>query len=171
MSSADFDLGALHEAIDAQRQARRLTWTAAVREINAIFGGLPSRPISRSTVMNLKTARVGEGDGILQMLRWLDRTPESFVPGAAFDPEAAKLPNLPSNRILRFDTKEIHAALDAQRVSRGLTWLQVASEIGGMGASSLMHLENGGRTGFPHVMRIVQWLGQPATQFTRASLT
>jgi len=48
MSSADFDLGALHEAIDAQRQARGLTWTAAVREINAISGGLPSRPISRS---------------------------------------------------------------------------------------------------------------------------
>jgi hypothetical protein len=170
MSSADFDLGALYEAIDAQRQARGLTWTAAVREINAIFGGLPSRPISRSTVMNLKTARVGEGDGILQMLRWLDRAPESFVPGAVAHSDAMKLPDLPPDRILRFDTKKLHAALDAQRVSRGLTWAQVASEIGGMGASSLTHLENGGRTGFPQVMRIVRWLGHPAARFTRASL-
>jgi ribosomal protein L24E len=170
MSSADFDLAALYDAIDAQRQARGLTWTAAVREINAVFDLVPSRPISRSTVVKLKTGRVGEGDGILQMLRWLHRTPESFVSGAAPDAPDTRLPDIPPNRVLRFDTRKLHAALDAARASRGLTWTQVADEIGGMTASTLTHLKAGARTGFPHVMRIVRWLGQPAAAFMRVTL-
>ena len=140
------------------------------REINAQFGELPSKQISASTVTGMPTKTVVEGDGVLQMLLWLGRTPESFVPGHAPSSEvAAKLPRVGRDRILRFDTKAIHAALDAKRSERGITWQQVAREIGGVAPAGLTGLAKGGRTGFPHVMRIVAWLDRPAAAFTRAS--
>src|SRR6185295_3414637 len=76
----DFDLAALHHALDAQRQARGITWEKLVREINRNRAS-GVHPIARSTVAGLPTKAVAEGDGILQMLRWLNRSPESFVPG------------------------------------------------------------------------------------------
>jgi hypothetical protein len=78
---ADFSLAGLYAAIDRQRQARGLTWQQAVLEINMVFGRISSRPISRSTVTGLGTKAVAEGDGVLAMLKWLNRTPESFLPG------------------------------------------------------------------------------------------
>jgi len=57
--------------------------------------------------------------------------------------------------------------LDAQRTARGLTWPQVADEIGGVAPGGLTRLANGGRVGFPEVMRIFRWLGRPAASFTR----
>jgi hypothetical protein len=80
----------------------------------------------------------------------------------------AGLPAIPAKQILRFDTKRLHGALDAQRIARKMTWAQVAKDVG-LGVSSLTYLSKGGRTGFPHVMRIVRWLGRPAAQFMRES--
>jgi len=115
-----------------------------------------------------RTRAVAEGDGVLQMLRWLNRTPESFVPGGPASGRDGRLPEVPPHHTLRFDTKKIHAALDAQRVERRLTWAQVAHEVG-IGASSLTHLSQGGRAAFPQVMRIVRWLAKPAAHFMRTS--
>jgi hypothetical protein len=103
------------------------------------------------------------------MLLWLNRSPESFVPGdKSFDETTTRLPEIPSHQTLRFDTKKLHAAMNAQRAERRMTWAQVAGEIG-LGVSTLTHLGNGGRTGFPGVMRILRWLDQPAAAFTRVS--
>jgi hypothetical protein len=49
-----------------------------------------------------------------------------------------------------------------------MTWPEVSREVG-LSAPSLTYLARGGRTGFPHVMRIVRWLGLPAAYFTRFS--
>jgi hypothetical protein len=165
----DFNLAALYEALDTQRQVRGLTWQQALHEINVRSDRWPSgRPIARSTVAGLRTNAVAEGDGVLQMLRWLNRTPESFVPGCeALDDH--HLPDVPLDQILRFDTKTLHAALNAQRLARGLTWQQVASEIGGLSATSLTYLKKGGRTAFPFVTRLAEWLGKPVAHFTHAS--
>jgi hypothetical protein len=162
----DFDVEALYAALDAQSQARGLSWQQAVREINALFERTPARPISASTVTGMRGKAVIEGDGVLQMLRWLSRTPESFVPGSW---EAAALPDVPSDRILRFDARKMYSELDSRRAERGLTWKQVAEEIGGFSASMLTRLSQGGRVGFSHVMRITRWLGRPAAAFTRIS--
>jgi len=125
--------------------------------------------LSPSTVTGTRTRTVAEGDGVLQMLCWLNRTPESFMPGHPHSEVAdARLPQVPPHHVLRFDTKKLHAALDAQRIERKMTWAQVAKEVG-LGVSSLTHLSSGGRTAFPQVMRIVRWLARPAAQFTRAS--
>jgi hypothetical protein len=77
------------------------------------------------------------------------------------------LPHVESDRILRFDAVAIYKALDAQRATRGLSWPQVAREIGGIAPGSLTRLANGGRVGFPEVMRIFRWLGRSAASFTR----
>jgi hypothetical protein len=153
----DFDIAALYAALDALRRARHLSWQQAAREI----GGSISPP----TVRGMRGRRVVEGDGVLQMLRWLGRTPESFVPG--HDGPNTPLPEVPPGRILRFDTVAIYSALDAQRGARGLAWSEVAREIGGCGAASLTRLSKGGRTGFPDVMRVARWLGRPVAAFTR----
>ncbi|MFY9826944.1 MAG: helix-turn-helix transcriptional regulator [Thermoanaerobaculia bacterium] len=168
--SADFDIGALYAALDAQRLARGLSWQQVVREINARSEHAPARSISVSTVTGMRSRAVIEGDGVLQMLLWLHRAPESFVPGY---PDAAAetlaLPYVGPGQILRFDLGKLYSALDAQRIERGMTWKQVASEIGGFSAASLTRLSQGRRTGFPHVMRIARWLGRPVASFTRVS--
>ena len=167
--SADFDIEALYAALDAQRQARGISWQQVVREMNALSERVPARPtISASTLTGMRNRAVIEGDGVLQMLRWLDRTPESFVPGHPVAAEAAKLPDVGPYQILRFDTGRLYAALDAQRRDRGMTWNEVASEIGGFSAAGLTRLSKGGRTGFPHVMRMTRWLRLPAACFMRA---
>lgn len=166
---ADFNLRALYDAIEAERQQRGLSWAQTMRAISRFVGRVPgTRAVSRSTVEGLRTRAVAEADGVLQMLRWLQRTPESFVPGSqAF--WAHVLPRIPDDQILRMDTKRLHAALNAQREARSLTWPQVARDIGGVSAAQLTHLAEGGRTTFPLVMRITGWLNQPVAAFTLGS--
>ena len=106
---------------------------------------------------------------MLAMLRWLERTPESFVPGSALaDAEFARLPDV-RPLILRMDTKALHAALNAARIERGLTWQQLSRAIPGSTVSTLTGLAVNERTGFPNVMRVTAWLGQPLAAFTRAT--
>jgi hypothetical protein len=63
------------------------------------------------------------------MLLWLDRTPESFVPGHA-DASGARfrLPRISPNEILQFDAPALSAALNARHQARGLTWSAAARE-------------------------------------------
>lgn len=161
----DFDTDALYEALDAERRARGLSWAQTARAISDQFGDAPSRPISPSTLTGLRTRAVLEGDGVLQVLRWLGRSPEDFVPSRR---ATAPLPEVGRHRILRFDTPAIHAALDARRRERGVTWPEVATGIGGLTAASLRRLAQGGRIGFPHIVRIAAWLDRPIASFTRA---
>jgi hypothetical protein len=166
--SVDFDVDALYAALDERRRARGLSWQGVAREVSRPFDTTPSRPIAASTLTGMRTRRAIEGDGVPQQLRWLNRTPESFVPGGAGAAAAdCALPHVAPNKILRFDTRAIYAALDAQRRDRGLTWKQVAIDIGGFQPAALTRLANGGRTGFPDVMRIARWLGRPVASLTR----
>lgn len=166
MDSRDFSIRALYDALDEQRRARGLTWTAVTEQVNR--GPRGPRSIAPSTLTRLKDGRVAEGDGVLQMLRWLGRSPESFLPDHP-DANAARfqLPTVPDGKVLRWDTKALFSALDARRKELGLTWTALATEIGGFTPAMLTHLARGPRIGFPGVMRIVRWLGQPAAVFMR----
>lgn len=163
---AEFSLQSLYLALDAQRQQRGLTWSQAVRQINGPprFGA--GRPMSVSTVKGIGTRRAAEGDGVLQMLRWLRRSPESFVTGR--EDEAAQLPEVPPGKVLRFDTAKLYAAVDARRSTENLTWAEAARQMR-LSAAMLTHLAHGGRTGFPHILNITAWLDRPAAHFTRFS--
>jgi len=104
------------------------------------------------------------------MLRWLDRAPEGFCGGIESGEQlSAQGPALTPGQVLRFDGQAIYAALESQRAARRMTWQQVAHAIGGVSAASLRRLETGGRVAFPAVMRVVRWLGRPASKFMRAA--
>ena len=162
---ADFDIAALYDALDAQRQARGLTWTQTARALSPTSRDPAVPSISASTLTGMRNRGAVEGDGVLQMLRWLGRAPESFMPGAT---ATASLPPSRPDQILRFDTTAIYAALEKRRVERGLTWKQVADQLQGFSVASLKRLSEGGRTAFPHVARIALWLDVPVASFTRA---
>ncbi len=78
-----------------------------------------------------------------------------------------RLPEPGPSRILRFDTRAMHAALDTERMKRGMTWKQVAEELPGFTVAMLTNLATGPLIGFPRVMMIPQWLGRPAASFVR----
>ena len=168
MGAAEFSLTALYAALDAQRSARGLSWAQAVREINIPFAHGPSRPIAASTITSTRTKARAEGDGVLQMIRWLDRAPESFIPEfVPTEAPAFRLPPAGPSQVIRFDTRTLYVALNARRTTRGMTWEQVSREIRGSTVSTLRHLARGGRTGFPDVVRMTRWLEQPLATFTR----
>jgi hypothetical protein len=155
----------LAAALDAAREARGLSWVALLKEINLPFEGTPSIPISLSTIRGMTRKRSVTSGVVLQILRWLERAPESFLSGDGAAGEA--LPEPGAGRILRFDTSALHAALDAERRRRGLTWKQAAAELPGFSDSMLTNLATGPLIGFPRVMLLTQWVGQPAVRFVR----
>jgi transcriptional regulator with XRE-family HTH domain len=64
-----FDAKALYAALDAQRQARRLTWAQVGAEIG----------ISAATITRTRSGGRLEVDGMLAMVRWLGVPVETFV--------------------------------------------------------------------------------------------
>jgi len=152
----DFDLAALYAALDARRTALGLSWA----DVGAALG------VSAGTLRGLGTRRRAEGDGVLRAVAWLGRSPESFVPGRTAGEGEAPLP-VAAARVLRFDARALYAALQAERVARGLTWRAVAAASGVQSAGGLTRLRAGGRVMFPEVMRLLAWLGAPAARFVR----
>jgi hypothetical protein len=164
----DFDMNAFHAALDAERSARHLSWTELTAEINEPFRGTSSLPISLTTIKNMRAKRSVTSAVVLQILRWLGRTPESFLSGRDLAPtDGEMLASTGPSRILRFDTRAMHAALNAERLKRGMTWRQVAEELPGFTESMLTNLVTGPLIGFPRVMMITQWLSLPAASFVR----
>jgi hypothetical protein len=164
----EFDMNALSAALDAERSARNLSWVELTVEINEPFRGTPSIPISVTTIRNMRAKRSVTSAVVLQILRWLGRTPESFLAGQKLPSKANEmLPAAGPSRILRFDTRAIYAALNAERVKREMTWRQVANELPGFTESMLTNLATGPLIGFPRVMMLTQWLSRPAVSFVR----
>lgn len=163
-----FDMRELHAALDTARRARGLTWVALVAEINRPFEGTTSIPISMTTIRGMLNKRSVTSAVVLQVLRWLGRTPESFLLGNDTLQTGKPLPDPGPSRILRFDTRAMHVALNTERLRRGMTWKQVAAELPGFTENMLTNLASGPLIGFPRVMMIPQWLGRPAADFVRA---
>ena len=70
--------------------------------------------------------------------------------------------------MVRFDAKALHAALDAQRAARGLTWTQVAAATG-VSAGTIARTRAGGRLEVDGMLAMVRWLGVPIETFVRES--
>ena len=160
---------AFHRELDAQRRARGLSWIQLAAEINRPFESTPSIPINPATLRDVLKKRSVTSTVVLQVLRWLGRTPESFLSGPTrYASSDERLPEAGLDRILRFDTRAIYDALQQERLRRDLTWQQVADEMPGFTASMLTNLASGSLIGFPRVMTLTQWLGRPAATFVRA---
>ena len=162
---------AFFAAVEAQRQERGLTWTALAAEVNRPFVGKSSIPVSVGTLRGILQKSSVNSAVVLQLLRWLQRTPESFLGGDHSAMESSwHFKEGEPDRILRFDTRSIYEALDTQRKARGLTWRQVADALPGFRAPMLTNLAKGPLIGFPRVMMLTQWLGRPASDFTRFTM-
>jgi hypothetical protein len=164
---ADFDRHALYEAVDAEREARGITWSDLVRELNRVFEGKPSLPFALSTIKGIRDKRAVTSAVILQLLRWLDRPPEDFISDAVPVLGSVALPKIPAAQVLRTESKALHAALDRTRIERGMTWRQVADQRPETQPPMLTNLAKGPLIGFPQLTRITQWMGQPVASFVR----
>jgi transcriptional regulator with XRE-family HTH domain len=67
------------------------------------------------------------------------------------------------------DVKSLHAALDAARVERGLSWRQLAKEIG-ISASTISRMANGLKPDVTAFAAMTTWLRMPAETFYRTSV-
>jgi len=66
----------------------------------------------------------------------------------------------------RSDARALYAALDEQRRSRGISWQQVALEVG-VSPSTLTRTKRGGRMEVDGMLAMVRWLGRTVESFTR----
>lgn len=66
--------------------------------------------------------------------------------------------------MVRFDAKALYEALDKQRSERGLTWAQVAAQIG-VSAATITRTRLGGRMEVDGMLTMVRWLGVPVETF------
>lgn len=66
---------------------------------------------------------------------------------------------------IRFDTRALYAALDAERQARGVTWAQVSRETG-VSVSGLTNTRKGGRLEVDGMLAMVEWLGRTVESFT-----
>jgi hypothetical protein len=160
----DFDLTALSEALDARRSELGLTWQELATAVTDRQSRRSDRRIAPSTFKGMSKRASVRDTVVLQALLWLDRSPESFVPGVREKSEHA----LPGNDGGRpaLDTRAIYLAMNEKRAGHALSWREVADELGpGFNPAMLTRLAGGAHIGFPRVMRIFQWLERPVADF------
>jgi hypothetical protein len=161
----DFDLIALSEALDARRSELGMTWEELARHVTERPSRRSTRRIAPSTFKRMSERRSVKDTVVLQAVRWLGRSPESFVPGLAETTKRA-IPDDDTGRPA-LDTRAMYLALDERRLARRLSWSEVARELGpGVTPAMLTRLARGTGIGFPRAMRIFVWLGRPVAEFT-----
>ncbi len=104
----------------------------------------------------------------LFMLHWLNRSAESFLRGKLNSPDIP-LPEVGSDRRLRWNLAKLYDAMNVQRIDQGLTWSTLAttllctpSQLRGLRTAKFA-------TGVTLAMRIVQWFSRPAADFVYAA--
>ena len=148
-----FDYRMLWEALEDERVRRGLTKTALVKDIAWLSAGV---------IKKLEQGQATSCQHVTGLLRWLGRSPESFVPGVKDDPAYA-LPDVGAYAI-RWSMPKLWAAVDARREASGASWATIESEFEWPGMRSF------GKDisyGIPMdlAMRVTQWLGMPAAAF------
>jgi hypothetical protein len=169
----DFDIGALFDALDSQRRNRALSWQGVAQELWDQSAALNARrddhPVSASTLTDMVKRRDTSCQHALFVLRWLGRTPESFMPGATADAKRTALPFVGADQRLRWDLQELYDAVDSQRRERSFTWQQLARELH-CSPSQLSGIKRARfAIGMRLAMRIVRWLDRPARDFVHAA--
>src|SRR5262245_26035308 len=168
-----FDARGLYEAIEAQRIQRGLSWRQVADEIWNQSAELNQRrrdhPISVSTLTGIAQRGDCTCQHALFVLRWLGRTPESFLSPSPNDSADSALPSVGPDERLRWDLPALYEALNARRVERQLTWQELARRLR-CTANQLTGIRKARfAIRMTLAMRIVQWLEQPAGRFIYAA--
>jgi hypothetical protein len=164
-----FDIAALYSALDDKRTRLGISWQMVANQLWELSSDLNDRrrdhPISPSTLKNMANNPRISCQHALFMLRWLGRSPESFLKGATGDDERFALPVVGPDRRLRWALKLLYASMDETRRQAGLTWRALAvilscnpNQLTGLRTAKFA-------TGMDLAMRIVQWMGRPAADF------
>ncbi len=168
----EFDVADFFAALDAKRTSAGMSWPQVAGAIWSQSAALNDRrrdhPISPATI----TGMAKRGDTTCQhalfLLRWLERSPESFLAGGEVRAEAP-LPHCGPDRRLRWSLRRLYEALDARREGRELTWAQLAGELR-CTPNQLTGIRRARfAIGMRLAMRITQWLGRPAADFIYAA--
>ena len=105
----------------------------------------------------------------LFMLRWIGRAPEDFVADPAAGSAGVGLPLAGPDRRLRWNLGALYDAMNARRRDENLTWQSLADLLG-CTQSQLTGIRTARfAIGMRLAMRITQWLGRPAAEFTYAA--
>jgi hypothetical protein len=153
-----------------------LSWKKVADQLWDLSSELNDRrndhPISPATLTNMAKNPRTSCQHALFMLRWLERTPESFLRGAHivdYDDPRFVLPAVGADRRLRWSLKLLHATMDEKRHELGLTWPELATFLG-CTPNQLTGLRTAKfATNMDLAMRITQWLGRPAADFVYAA--
>jgi hypothetical protein len=169
LSFRRFDVAALYAALDARRAELGLSWRQVADQLWELSVDLNNQrndhPISPSTITNMAKKPRTSCQHALFMLRWLDRTPESFLVGATADDPGNALPAAGPDRRLRWSLKLLYRAMDQKRRAEGITWNEVGATLG-CSANRLTGLRTAKyATDMDLAMRITQWIGRPAAAF------
>jgi hypothetical protein len=163
-----FDFAAFYAAFDAGRRDRGLGWYEFADELWEQSSDLNARrtdhPLCGGAVSRLGARGAASCQYALFMLRWLGRAPEDFLTGPVVDVGDVRLPEPGPGSRLRWDLSQLHTALNEQRQQRGITWQELADEIG-CTPSRLTNLRTARLADMGLAMRVTQWLGQPAAEF------
>ncbi len=164
-----FDGGALYLALETRRTEFGLSWKGVADQMWEQSSDLNDRrrdhPISPSTLTRMAAEPRTSCQHALFMLRWLGRTPESFLAGKGGDDRRFALPEAGPDRRLRWSLRLLYASMDEKRREEGLTWPALAAVLE-CSPNQLTGLRTAKfATGMDLAMRIVQWLGRPAADF------
>jgi hypothetical protein len=121
-------------------------------------------PINASTLRGIRTRTTLNGNIVMTVLRWLGRSPESFVGGCTISDSGARIPDAGPGHLLRWDLVRLDDAIERRQAELGTSRTDVARELG-VSPGLLTGLCTRHTVGFPWVMRLVVWLGQPAASF------
>jgi hypothetical protein len=151
----DFDVIALWEAVDAQRGSRGMSWGQVTR----VLGWM-----SQSTIERMGQRGTATCNHVLPMIQWVGRTPESFT----VDPKGAVHEPLPDPHgpwRWWWAHHDLASAVDARRQHRGITWKQVAEDMGVEVAAvqRLTKVKYGPAIGL--AMIAARWVQRSATSF------
>jgi hypothetical protein len=167
----EFDTDALLAALEAKRMSGGLSWPQVAREMWSLSVVLNSlrrdHPISSATLTGMARRHNTSCQHALIMLRWLDRSPESFLAGDGMRWEVP-LPPCGPDRRLRWDLLGLYDALDARRRECALTWPHLARELSCTPSQLTGIRKVRYAIGMRLAMRIVQWLERPAADFIYA---
>ncbi|HXC98936.1 MAG TPA: helix-turn-helix transcriptional regulator, partial [Verrucomicrobiae bacterium] len=136
---------------NARRQSEGLSWNEVSKQMG----------VAASTIRRTERGGPMETDGVLAMVRWVEGVPEDFIQGTrAVPPKGLLYPG-------RFNCKALFEAIDEHRRARGMTWLELAQEIGNVSPPMLTRLSKGSRIEVNVMVALVSYLGRTVHSFTR----
>jgi hypothetical protein len=165
---AQFDFASFFAAVDDARRNRDIGWYDLADELwdqsAQLNAERDDHPLCGGAISRLGRRGETSCQYALYLLRWLGRAPEEFLTGPGQNVGDVRLPDAGPESRLRWNLRQLHAALNEERQRQGLTWVRLAEQIG-CAPSRLTNLRTARMTDMALAMRLTQWLRKPAAEF------